>query len=137
VKTESIIKAKATDHFRLDIDLEDGSPHKVWKLCFDYRSIAKIEEATGLDIMKIEAWQAISSGKQFPKIVWGGLNRYNPEVTLDEVLDILNPYVQRKLSDIIFDLMFPGVKEAWEKHKADEAVGATADPNVPKATPSV
>lgn len=109
------IKTRITPHFSLVIDNEDGNPPKTWKLCYTYKAIAKIEEAIGLDLKKIEAWREISSGKHFPTIVWGGLERFNPEVTLDEVVAILNPEAQRLLSDEIFNLMFPGVKEAYEK----------------------
>jgi hypothetical protein len=128
--TESVIKTKITPYFKLVIDLEDGNPPKELKLCYDYRSIAAVEESTGLDLKQVSAWQSISSGKQFPQIVHGGLHRY-PEVTLDEVLDFLNPAAQRLLSDEIFNLMFPGVMESWKKLQDEQATGATADPNVP------
>jgi len=126
--TESVIKTCITPHFTLVIDNEDGTS-RTWKLCYDYRSIAAIEEATGLDLKKIDAWKSISSGKQFPAIVWGGLHRYNPDVSLDEVLDVLNPQAQRLLSDEIFTLMFPGVVEAFKKQQEAEAAGETASPN--------
>jgi hypothetical protein len=107
---ESILKTRITPHFSLVIDKEDGAPPVTWKLCYTYKAIAKIEEATGLDLKKIDSWREISSGKHFPAIVWGGLEKYNPEVTLDNVLDVLNPEAQKLLSDEIFNLMFPGVK---------------------------
>ncbi|MGA7830675.1 MAG: hypothetical protein WCA21_06935 [Terracidiphilus sp.] len=123
MKHESIIKTCITPYFKLVIDNEDGT-EKVWKLCYDYRSIALIEDATGLDLKKIESWKSISSGKQFPQVVHGGLHRYNPEVTLNEVLDMLNPQAQRLLSDEIFNLMFPGVVEAWNKSQQQGEVPA-------------
>ncbi len=109
------ITIRTTPHFSLVIDAEDGTPVKTWKLCYTYKAIAKIEETTGIDLKKIEDWKDISSGKHFPVIVWGGLDKFNPEVSLDDVRDILNPEAQRLLSDEIFNLMFPGVKEAYEK----------------------
>ena len=123
---ESVIRTCITPFFRLCIDMEDGTT-KEWRLVYDYRSIAAIEDATGLDLKKIEAWRSISSGKQFPQIVHGGLHRYNPEVTLDDVLDILNPQAQRLLSDEIFNLCFPGVVEAYNKA---QSTGASNLPNV-------
>jgi hypothetical protein len=131
------IKMRVTSHFTLVLDAEDGTEPKTWKLAYTYKAIAKVEEAIGKDIKKIADWQSLSSGKEFPVIVWGGLDRFNPEVTLDEVRDILNPECQRLLSDAIFELMFPGVREAYEKHLAEieaeakaKDAGATADPNV-------
>jgi len=120
------IKTRITPHFSLVIDNEDGTPPKTWKLCYTYKSIAKIEEAIGLDLKRIDAWKDISSGKHFPTIVWGGLEKFNPEVTLEEVLNILNPEAQRLLSDEIFNLMFPGVKEAYEKSLANPSPNAQA-----------
>ena len=130
---ESIVRTRVTPHFILKIDGEDGTPVREWKLCFDYRSIALIEEVTGLDLKKIEAWKDISSGKQFPQIVHGGLHRYNPEITLEQVLDILNPEAEVALKDVIFGLMFPGAAAALKKYQAaeKETAGATAVPNVP------
>ena len=134
---ESPLKMRTTPHFTLELDSEDGTPNKVWKLCYDYRSIAAIEEETGLDLKKLEDWKNISSGKQFPKIVQGGLKRYNPEVTLDQVLDVLNPDAQELLRAAIFDLLYPGLQEAWLKREAEKASGATASPNAQKETSSV
>ncbi|MGA8877945.1 MAG: hypothetical protein WB555_20565 [Candidatus Korobacteraceae bacterium] len=125
------IKARVTPHFSLILDGEDGTPAKTWKLCPTYKAIAKIEDAIGLDIKRIESWKELSSGKHFPKIVHGLLEKHNPEVTLDEVLEVLNPEAQTLLSDEIFYLMFPGVREAMDKQKA---TGETAAPNVQKAT---
>ena len=129
-----VVKARVTPYFTLMLDGEDGTEPREWRLCYDYKAIARIEEATGLDVKKLDQWAKISSGKQFPQIVWGGLNRYNPEVTLDEVVDVLNPEAQRLLSDAIFDLLFPGVVEAFLKMKA---TGETASPNVETETPTV
>jgi hypothetical protein len=132
---ENILKTRVTPHFSLEIDAEDGQPPKVWKLCYTYGAIAKIEDAIGKDIKKVEDWKDLSSGKDFPVIVWGGLSKFNPEVTLDEVIDVLNPEAQRLLSDAIFELCFPGVVEAYNKAiKEQEATGATADPNAQTGT---
>lgn len=122
------IKMRTTPHFSLVLDSEDGTPPKVWKLCYTYKALAKIEEATGLDLKKIDDWKSISSGKHFPAIVHGGLEKFNPEVSLDDVLNVLNPEAQRLLSDAIFELMFPGVRELYEKQLKGEL------PNVPAET---
>jgi len=132
--SESILKNKVVDHITIEIDPEDGTQSRKWKLCYNYRAIAAIEDAIGRDIKKITDWKDLSSGKHFPVIVWGGLRKFNPEVSLDEVLDVLNPTAQNTLSDLIFDLMFPGVKEAFEKLQRDKGAGATANPNSQTAT---
>ena len=124
---DNVLKTRVTPHFTLVLDAEDGTEPKTWKLAYTYKAIAKVEEAIGKDIKKLEDWKDLSSGKDFPAIVWGGLDKFNPEVTLDEVVEILNPEAQRALSDAIFELMFPGVREAYERLTKD--TGATASPN--------
>ena len=135
MKDETVLKLAITPHFKLSIDKEDGTEPEVWCLCLDYRALARIEDATGLDLKKIEAWKDISSGKHFPKIIWGALQRFNPEVDPERVLDILNPEAQRILSDKLFELCFPGVQEAYEKTLKERETGVTASPNVPVETP--
>ena len=128
------VQSVVTDEFKLTVVSEDAAGNqtkKTWRLVYDYRSIAKIEKAIGRDIKKIESWKNLSSGTDFPAIVHGGLGRYHPDVTLDEVLDVLNPAAQRVLSDEIFYLMFPGMREVIEKQAE---TGATADPNPLTAT---
>lgn len=125
--SNEVIKARITPHITLELDAEDGTAPRVWKLAYTYKAIAKIEEAIGKDIKRVHAWQDVSSGKDFPVIVWGGLDKFNPEVTLDEVTEVLNPEAQRLLSDRIFDLMFPGVIAAYKRSLED--TGATANPN--------
>lgn len=127
-----LIKARVTPHFTLELDAEDGTAPRVWKLAYTYKAIAKIEEMIGKDIKRVEGWQDLSSGKEFPVIVWGGLDKFNPEVTLEEVREILNPEAQRLLSDRIFELMFPGLVEAVKALEKD--TGATAYPNAQSGT---
>jgi hypothetical protein len=135
-KEEIVLKVRSIPHFKLVIDGEDGSPEKVWRLAYSYRELAKIEETTGLELKKYDDWEKVVSSKYFPKVIHGGLEKFNPEVTYEEVLDVLNPEAQRKLSDAILELCFPGVTESYQKLLADEKTGATADPNVLEATPA-
>jgi hypothetical protein len=137
-KEEVFLKLAATPHFTLLLDKEDGTEPTKWHLCYTYRAIAKIEDAIGKDIKKFEDWKDLSSGTEFPVIVWGGLEKFNPEVTLDDVKDILNPEAQRLLSDKIFELLFPGVVEIYQKALAEQKEsGATASPNVQTGTTTV
>ena len=130
MKDETVLKLAITPHFRITIDKEDGTEPEDWRLCLDYRALARIEEATGLDLKKIEDWKDIRSGKHFAKIVWGALQKFNPDVPVERVLDVLNPEAQRILSDKLFEQCFPGVRELYEKQLAEqkEGTGATAAP---------
>jgi hypothetical protein len=135
MKKETEVQSAVTDYFNLIIvsaDAAGNETKKTWRLVYDYRAIAKIEKTIGRDIKKIEAWKDLSSGTDFPAIVHGGLNRYHPDVTIDQVLDVLNPAAQRILSDEVFYLMFPGMREALEKREA-----GTETENPQTATPAV
>ncbi len=135
---ETLIQSTVTPIINLTVLTEDAAGNEVkktWKLCFDYRAIAKAEEATGRDLKKITAWKDVSSGNDFPKIVHAGLTRYHKDVTLDEVIDSLNPMAQRLLSDEIFFYMFPGMRELVEKEEKEGPVGQSENPQ--KATLAV
>jgi hypothetical protein len=93
------------------------------------KAIAKIEATTKRDLKRVEGWKDISSGVEFPQIVWCCLNRYNPDVTLNDVLNYLNPAAQHQLADALFELSFPGILEAVKKHKETEGTS----PNAPMA----
>jgi hypothetical protein len=136
-KPETIITSKVVDHWTLVLDQEDGSEPKKWKLCYDYRGIAKAEQTTGLNLLNLDDWKKVISPVYFPQVVWAGLNRFNPDVTLEEVQDVLNPEAQDILAEKILFLLHPTVKSAMEKFRAEKATGATADPNPPAAPQSV
>jgi hypothetical protein len=136
---ETLIKAKVLDHITIQLEPEDGTPEDKWpkwKLCYNYRAIAQIEESTGLDLKNIMNWEKITSSKFFPQVIHGGLAKFNPDVTLDQVLDVLNPAAQQLLARAILELMFPGVHAEIQK-LADKETGATASPNVPVATNAI
>ena len=126
---ETVVQSAVTPTISIDIHSEDAAgneTHKIWKACLDYRALASIEYATKRDLKNINAWKDISSGKEFPVIIHCCLRRYSPDVTLDDVLENLNPQAQRQLADALFEITFPGVVEAWKKH---QETGATAVPN--------
>jgi hypothetical protein len=136
VSKETVVQSAATPTISINIHGEDAAGNetqKTWKLCLDYRALASIENATKRDLKNITAWKDISSGKEFPQIIHCCLHRYSPDVTLDDVLENLNPQAQRQLSDALFDITFPGVVEAWKKQ---QEAGATASPNAETATPN-
>jgi hypothetical protein len=128
-----VLKLAITPHFDLLIDKEDGTEPEHWKLCLDYRALAHIEDETGLDLKEIKTWfDGKLTSKVFPTIVHGTLRRFNPDVTLDHVLDILSPGMQRPISDALIELCFPGITERTNKALAEKKeTGASADPNVP------
>lgn len=134
---ETILKLAITPHFKISIDREDGTEPEVWRLCLDYRALAKIEAETGLDLKKWDTWQnddELNSYKTFPKIIWGALQKFSPEVTLDQVIDSLNPAAQRILYSQILEQCFPGYTAAYKQALAEidkKDTGATDPGNVP------
>ena len=132
---ETLVQSIVTPTVKIVVNTEDAAGNTItknWVLCCDYRALAKIETATKRDLKKIENWKDISSGSEFPVIIHCCLGRYSPDVTLDEVIDNLNPQAQNMLSDALFELTFPGVTAAWMKAKTEGKL-----PNAPTVTPSV
>jgi hypothetical protein len=138
MKQEKLIQTMATPHIKLIIDSDDPAiPSKTWKLCLDYRALALIEEKTKRDLKRIEAWADLSSGKDWPIIIHACCQRYNSDVTLEDVYAVMNPQAQRELSDMLFEITFPGVTEAYKRLKEREQDGETAVPNASPATQKV
>lgn len=125
---ENIIQSTVTPTFQIAFAGEE----KIWTLCLDYRALAKIEATTKRDLKRIENWKDISSGVEFPQIVWCCLGRYSPDVTLDDVLDRLNPAAQELLFEALFELTFPGAIAAVKKAEL-EGTSPNAEPG-PKTT---
>ena len=101
-----------------DVNEQGEAIVKKFKLVYDYRAIARAEEALGIDLKSFEAWKRITSSMT-PKLVHAGLAKYHSDITLDYLLDVLNPTVQRSLQDALFEFLFPGVLEAMKKLQAE------------------
>lgn len=142
MKDEVVLNLAITPHFSLVIDKEDGTEPETWKLCLDYRALARIEEATGLDIKNKSVWNKSGtvgfSAKHFPAVVWGALQRFHPDVDIDRVLNLLNPEAEMAVTLSLFELCFPGLIEANISAMKDaEATGATDVGNVQTETTTV
>jgi hypothetical protein len=133
IKELSPLTIKTLNVLPLELDSEDGSAPRVLRLCYDYNAIAFVEEKIGRDIKQLKAWDGLSSGKDFPILVLGGLQRFNPEVTIDDVTSFLNPQAQTALSNFIFEEMFPGAAEAYERFLSTGGASAES-PNLATAT---
>jgi hypothetical protein len=132
MKEETVLKLAITPHFRVSIENEDGTTTD-WRLCLDYRALARIEEKTGLDLKRRSSWAQDGNlaSKHYPTIVWGALQKFNPEVTADQVLDVLSPDAQNELFVQLSLLCFPDLRADYERFMANQKeTGATADPNV-------
>ena len=70
-----------------------------------------------------------------PTLVHAGLAKYHPDVTLEQITDLLNPEAQNQIQNAIFDLLFPGILERIEKLKAETEQGEL--PNAQAATSGV
>jgi len=110
------------------VGLKPTSVVTTWKLCYDYNAIARIEELTGLDLLNIESWKEVGS-KHFPVIVHCGLARYQPKITLPEVISKLDPVVQTPIQNTIIYMLFPGFREWVEKQAKEKDQGGPNRPN--------
>jgi hypothetical protein len=97
-----------------------GTPvSKTFKLIYEYLAIKRAEDALGIDLKDYSQWSKIKSS-MMPQLVHAGLAKFHPEVTLDEVTELLNPSVQASIQNAIFELLFPGVIEKIQKIKAEK-----------------
>jgi hypothetical protein len=101
-----------------DVDDKGNPTSKEYKLVYDYRAIARAEQSLGIDLKSFEAWKHVTSAMT-PQLVMAGLAKYHPDVTLDEVMDGLNPAAQRSLHDALIEYLFPGITEAVKKFQAE------------------
>lgn len=118
--SETVIQSTVTPHVLIVIQ-KPNAPDETWKMCLDYRALAKFELETGLDLKQPETWDKLGSGEVFTKLVWCCLGRYSPEVTLDEVMDNLNPAAHSYLRAALLELTFPGFLQAAAKQVINAA----------------
>ena len=109
-----------------------------WTLCLDYRALAKIKKETGIDLLQVEQWKALldTGNEAFPKIVWCCLVRYSPEVTLEQVLDGLNPQAHAILWAQLFDLAFPNWGAAHAEYLAQKGKEGASPKSLPDPRPT-
>jgi hypothetical protein len=115
------VQSATIPYINLVLNTEDpnGTPvSTTYRLVYDYRAIARVEETLNVDLKSFECWKQITSAMT-PQLVHAGLARCHPDVTIDQVLDNLNPSTQRPLQDALFEYLFPGVLEAMKKMKAE------------------
>src|SRR5579884_3683370 len=93
------------------IDLQIAGTGKTYKLVFDYAALYKFEQEHKRDLKKPEGWKDFPSSL-VPSLVYNGLRRNHPEITVNEVIGFLNPAAQSVLTDAIFELLFPGITAA-------------------------
>lgn len=110
---------------------EQGEPvTKTFKLCFDYRAIARAEDSIpGLDLKDWQRWKDLKSSDT-PKLIHAGLAKFHSDVTLEYLLDVLNPVAQEPILKALFDYLFPGLWDFLVKLKKEEARAKAA--GVPK-----
>ena len=111
---------------------EQGNPvSKTYKLIYEYKAIKRAEDAIGIDLKDFTQWKNVKSSMT-PQLVHAGLAKYHPEISLDEVMESLNPSAQSLIQDAIFELLFPGIIDKIQKLKASTAKNEPI-PNVPAA----
>jgi hypothetical protein len=125
---ETTIQSTVTPHVLIVIQKPD-STEETWKMCLDYRAIAKFESETGLDVKRPDTWEQITSGETFAKLVWCCLTRYSPHITFDDVLDNLNPAAHQYLRAALLELTFPGFLERAAQRITEQGASPNGQPD--------
>jgi hypothetical protein len=108
----------------------EGNPVSItYKLTYDYRGIKRFDDATAIDLKDFTQWAKVKSGHT-PELVHAGLAKFHPDVTLDQVIDQLNPSAQAVIQDAIFELLFPGLLEKIKGLKEQQDRPGEVSPNV-------
>lgn len=102
-----------------------------YSLVMDFNAIAKAEQETGKDLSSPSNWANLT-GYEVCKVCWCAFERFHPEVTLKEVLQMLAPAQSGAVMDLLFEMCFPGlIAKSIEARKKKEAEGES-QPNPPQ-----
>jgi hypothetical protein len=91
---------------RLNAQLEEEELE--YTLVLDFNAIAKALQHTGRDLTDIRNWENIS-GPEVSTVCWCAFNRFHPDVTLEQVREMLSPAQSNAVCDMLLEMCFPGV----------------------------
>jgi hypothetical protein len=127
---------KAVMKFKtLEVDDENGKT-TTYKLALDMNAIAAAYEDIGKDFAKFETWKNEIPSPETLKLFWYSLKRFHPEVTFEEVGRWLNAEALIHVTNLLWELAFPGVVEQINKNKENTAQGESL-PNPPAVPETV
>lgn len=112
---------------QLDADLNETV--KEYVLVLDMNAHAKVLELLDRDLTDVKAWQNLS-GADITTICWCAFERFQPDVTLKEVRQLLSPAQMGAVFNLLLELCFPGILERIAKIKPE----GEAKPNADAAT---
>jgi len=121
--TLPIVQLKLT---RLDSALNEIQ--ESFNLVLDFNAIAMANAHLGRDLVMPESWQNLSSD-QITYICWCAVQRFHPDVTLEQVRAMLPPGQIGLVFTSLLEMCFPGIIERMEKAAAARAAeGKPPDP---------
>lgn len=96
-----------------------------FNLVMDFNAIAKAQELLGKDLVDVKNWQGLTSSETIT-ICWCAMQRFHPEITLDEVRGMLPPAASVEVSNMLLEMAFPGIIERIDKLMAEAQEKAKA-----------
>lgn len=83
---------------------------KEYTLVADFNAIAKAQEHLGRDFTDISNWQGMT-GVDVVTLAWCTLDRFHPDVTLEQVRGMLPPQQTARVWELLVEMCFPGILE--------------------------
>lgn len=131
---ETITSLKAAVLPISTIEVDTGSEVKKYSLVMDFNAIAKAEELLKRDISQLASWKNMSAS-DVAIVFWCGLQRFHPEVTLEDVHNWLAPAQRWQVFNMLIEQCFPGfIKNIEDKIESGEI---KVDGSTGESAPSV
>jgi len=86
--------------------------------------LARFQKVTGLNPFDAQVW-AEPSPMTFASLIWAGLVKANPTLTVEDVADSLSIRQATQVKDILIGMMESGIAEKKEEAPAAQAIPET------------
>jgi hypothetical protein len=100
-----------------NVELVGGEPKEVeqtYNLALDFNAVALALDKTGLDFMRSESWQGLSSAK-LRTLCWCAFQRFHPEISEAQVGQMFSPADEGAVWNMLIELAFPGALDRISK----------------------
>ena len=109
-----------------EVNFQIGS--KEYKIRCSFGLLARFQKATGLNPFDEKVW-AEPAPWTFAALIWAGIVRENPHLTIEMVADELSIHQATQVKDILIGMMESGVATKKEEAPASNEAPATMPQN--------
>ena len=110
-----------------NLEVETDAGIKKYKLVLDFNAIARAQEELGKDFALFTSWAQGMTSLETVKLCYYALKRHHPDITWKELGSWFSPEHIAPLSNLLFDLAFPGTLDRIKKSLEDKSKGEDQD----------